>query len=53
MCIRDSGICVTDMEKCAAFYEEVLGLQKVYDDEMEGKLSLIHILPLTERMPIT
>lgn len=25
------------MEKCAAFYEEVLGLQKVYDDEMEGK----------------
>ncbi len=30
------GINVTDMEKCAAFYEKVLGLKRVYDDEMAG-----------------
>ena len=30
------GICVSDMEQCIPFYEGVLGLKRVYDDEMTG-----------------
>jgi len=31
------GFCVTDMEHCITFYEEILGLKKVADFEMKGK----------------